>query len=80
MAMSTSNNSTPHLNGENSSIRTVGPHVSSIDHVLIVGAGLCGLATAIGLSKAGIRTTLLERSSELREVRDLSFHIATQMC
>ncbi|KAH6679187.1 hypothetical protein B0J14DRAFT_624390 [Halenospora varia] len=33
---------------------------------IIVGAGLCGLATAIGLRKVGIRVTVLERSSELQ--------------
>ena len=37
-------------------------------HVLIIGAGLVGLGTAILLRKAGYKVTILERDSELREV------------
>jgi phytoene dehydrogenase-like protein len=37
-------------------------------HVVIVGAGLVGLASAIFLRKAGYRVTVLERDVELREV------------
>lgn len=37
-------------------------------HVVVVGAGLVGLTTAILLRKAGYRVTVLERDVELREV------------
>lgn len=38
-------------------------------HVLIIGAGLGGLAAAIGIKKAGRDVTVLEKMPELREVR-----------
>ena len=37
-------------------------------HVAIVGAGLGGLAAAIGITRAGHRVTILEQASELGEV------------
>lgn len=37
-------------------------------HVAIVGAGLGGLAAAIGIARAGHRVTILEQASELGEV------------
>lgn len=37
-------------------------------HVLIVGCGLGGLASAIGIRKAGHEVTVLERAAELQEV------------
>ncbi|EEP80851.1 conserved hypothetical protein [Uncinocarpus reesii 1704] len=37
-------------------------------HVAIVGAGLGGLATAIGIAKAGHKVTLLEQAPELGEI------------
>ena len=36
--------------------------------VIIVGAGLGGLAVAIGISKAGHRVTILEQAEQLGEV------------
>ena len=38
-------------------------------HIIIIGAGLVGLATSILLKKAGYKVTVLERDSELREVK-----------
>lgn len=37
--------------------------------IIIVGAGLGGLAAAIGISKAGHRVTILEQAEQLGEVR-----------
>lgn len=36
--------------------------------IIIVGAGLGGLAAAIGISKAGHRVTILEQAEKLGEV------------
>ena len=43
-------------------------------HVAIVGAGLGGLAAAIGISKAGHKVTILEQASALGEVCDEATH------
>jgi 2-polyprenyl-6-methoxyphenol hydroxylase-like FAD-dependent oxidoreductase len=37
-------------------------------HVIIIGAGIGGLATALMLERRGIRATVFEQSSEVREV------------
>jgi salicylate hydroxylase len=42
-------------------------------HVAIVGAGLGGLATAIGIAKSGHSATILEKASALDEVCITSF-------
>lgn len=39
--------------------------MEEIDTV-IVGGGICGLATALGLHRKGIKSVVLERSEELR--------------
>jgi cation diffusion facilitator CzcD-associated flavoprotein CzcO len=39
-------------------------------HVGIVGAGLGGLAAAIGVARAGHKVTILEQSSTVNEVRN----------
>ena len=39
-----------------------------ISHVGIVGAGLGGLAAAIGIARAGHRVTILEQAAALGEV------------
>lgn len=36
--------------------------------VLMIGAGLAGLAASIGIQRAGHRVTIIERMPELREV------------
>jgi 2-polyprenyl-6-methoxyphenol hydroxylase-like FAD-dependent oxidoreductase len=38
--------------------------------VLVIGAGLAGLATAISIQQAGHYVTILERMPEIREVSD----------
>lgn len=38
-------------------------------HVVIVGSGIGGLASAIGFRKAGHDVTVLERDSMVREVQ-----------
>uniref|UniRef100_A0A165XW37 FAD-binding domain-containing protein n=1 Tax=Daucus carota subsp. sativus TaxID=79200 RepID=A0A165XW37_DAUCS len=40
--------------------------VKSEEDLVIVGAGICGLATALALHRKGIRCTVLERSESLR--------------
>ncbi|KAM7275385.1 hypothetical protein ACFE04_017251 [Oxalis oulophora] len=40
--------------------------VEKEEDVLIIGAGIAGLATAVGLSRLGIRALVLERSDRLR--------------
>ncbi|KAK3431604.1 hypothetical protein EUGRSUZ_E03412 [Eucalyptus grandis] len=37
-----------------------------MEEVVIVGAGIAGLATAVALKKVGVRALVLERSKELR--------------
>ena len=37
-------------------------------HVVIIGAGLGGLAAAIGIARAGHRVTILEQAPALGEV------------
>ena len=39
-------------------------------HVAIIGAGLGGLAAAIGIAHAGHQVTILEQASVLGEVRE----------
>ena len=36
--------------------------------IIIVGGGLAGQATAIGIKKAGLQVLMLEQATELREV------------
>jgi salicylate hydroxylase len=43
--------------------------------VLIAGAGLGGLAAAIGIAKAGHEVEVIEQSSSLKEVIPLSYRI-----
>lgn len=38
--------------------------------IIIIGAGLVGLGTAILLRKGGFQVTVLERDAEMREVRE----------
>ena len=42
---------------------------NEIFHIGIVGAGLGGLAAAIGIARAGHHVTILEQAAELGEVR-----------
>ncbi|XP_071686036.1 monooxygenase 1-like [Rutidosis leptorrhynchoides] len=39
---------------------------NSNDQVVIIGAGICGLATAVALDKKGIKSLVLEKSKSLR--------------
>ncbi|KAM0007936.1 putative 3-hydroxybenzoate 6-monooxygenase [Helianthus debilis subsp. tardiflorus] len=38
------------------------------DEVVIIGAGICGLATALALHKKGIKSLVMERAESLRNV------------
>ncbi|KAJ0785598.1 putative 3-hydroxybenzoate 6-monooxygenase [Helianthus annuus] len=38
------------------------------DEVVIIGAGICGLATALALHKKGIKCIVMERAESLRNV------------
>nr|CAB3467826.1 unnamed protein product [Digitaria exilis] len=40
--------------------------VANAEDIVIVGAGIAGLATALGLHKKGVRSLVLESSPELR--------------
>jgi len=44
-----------------------------VKQIIVIGAGLCGLAAAIGLRKSGYAVTILERNSELQEVNQVDF-------
>ncbi|KAM0030822.1 putative 3-hydroxybenzoate 6-monooxygenase [Helianthus debilis subsp. tardiflorus] len=55
------------------------PHIESLflsnisramddDEVVIIGAGICGLATALALHRKGIKSVVMERSESLRNV------------
>ena len=39
-------------------------------HIVIVGAGLGGLAASIGIRRAGHRVTILEQAAQLGEVSE----------
>ncbi|KAK9162605.1 hypothetical protein Syun_003507 [Stephania yunnanensis] len=41
-------------------------HAQELEDVVIVGAGIAGLATAVALKRVGVRSVVLERSDELR--------------
>jgi len=43
-------------------------------HVAIIGAGLGGLAAAIGIAKAGHRVTIIEQAPVLGEVTIILVH------
>jgi 4-hydroxyacetophenone monooxygenase len=45
--------------------REVAPEARAATNVLIVGAGVCGIALAVSLKKAGIRYTIVEKQSDL---------------
>ena len=71
----------PLPNGIPSKDADEGPDFKATFHVLIIGAGLVGLGTAILLRKAGYKVTVLERDSEMREVREVeqvSYHTQTK--
>lgn len=38
------------------------------EEVVIIGAGICGLATAIALHKKGVKSIVMERSESLRNI------------
>ncbi|KAK1299543.1 hypothetical protein QJS10_CPB13g00609 [Acorus calamus] len=40
--------------------------MESYEEVVIVGGGIAGLATAVGLKRVGVRSLVLERSGQLR--------------
>jgi salicylate hydroxylase len=41
--------------------------LASARHVIVAGAGIAGLTTALALARAGLRTTLLEQAGKLEE-------------
>jgi salicylate hydroxylase len=41
--------------------------LASARHVIVAGAGIAGLTTALALARAGLRTTLLEQAAKLEE-------------
>lgn len=46
------------------------PSTNTKCHILIIGCGLGGLATAIAIRKVGHEVTILEKRAELQEVDD----------
>ncbi|KAK2977658.1 hypothetical protein RJ640_015655 [Escallonia rubra] len=40
--------------------------MEKVEDVVIIGAGIAGLATAVALKRVGVRALVLERSDELR--------------
>ena len=38
------------------------------NEVVIIGAGICGLATALALHKKGIKSVVMERSESMRNI------------
>jgi 2-polyprenyl-6-methoxyphenol hydroxylase-like FAD-dependent oxidoreductase len=42
--------------------------VSSVDEILIVGGGICGLTLALNLHKRGIPCRVFERAPEMKEL------------
>ena len=38
------------------------------DEVVIIGAGICGLATALALHRKGIKSVVLEKSDNVRNI------------
>lgn len=60
----------PETPSSSSQINNYSPQeTTSIRSVLIIGAGLAGLAAAIGLRQSDYDVTVLERTAELQEVR-----------
>ena len=46
------------------------PHeLQRLEHILIIGAGLAGLALGIGLCQSNYRVTIVERDAVLEDVR-----------
>ena len=56
-------------NGDNNKSSSIHGQAATVPlHIIVVGAGLCGLSAAIALARRGHSVVVLEQAAELGEV------------